>query len=92
MPRHTAAERAKKSSPKKAAPKKFIKAAIKTPGGLRTNLRKKFNVKLPAGTNIPKALIQKATKLAPTSALNKLIRREANLAKTLAKLRPRKKK
>ncbi|KKN13344.1 hypothetical protein LCGC14_1007360 [marine sediment metagenome] len=92
MPSHTRAERAKKSTAKKSAPKKFIQTAIKTPGGLRINLRKKFNVKLPKGTNIPKSLIAKAAKLPPTSALNKLIRREANLAKTLDKLRPRKKK
>lgn len=94
MPRHTVAERAKnrRSPAKKAASKKFIQKAIGTPGALRKNLRKKFNVKLPEGTNIPRALIDKAAKLPPTSAQNRLIRREANLAKTLAKLRPKKKK
>lgn len=92
MPTHTPSERAKNKARAKPKAKNFIAAATKNKGGLRRNIEKKFDVKIPAGKNIPKRLIAKAASLPKTSALNDLMRKQASLAKTLSKLRPKKKK
>ena len=98
MPSHTRAERAKnvrgkrapakKSTAKKSLSKKKPFGNLKK-GALRADLREKFNVKLPAGTNIPKRLIDKAAKLPSTSAKNKLIKKRAVFAKNAAKFKKR---
>jgi len=82
MPSHTPKERAKRKKP----------FAGITKGAFRVNLRKKFGVALPKGKKIPAKLTARAKKLPPTSAKNKLIRKEANLAQVFASIRRKRKK
>jgi len=83
MPSHTRSERAKKPA------KKNNSFAGITKGGLRNSLRKRFDVKLPKGTNIPKKLVAKAKAL-PKKPKNKLIKQQANLAQVFAGFKKKK--